>query len=92
MTNGAAAGRLEGSKWPGRSKWMRRLLPGRIPEYPEAPEHWEGMIVQTVRVELSLADRVRVLLTGKLKVDSRIATEKDPGGTRSASVTAAGVH
>lgn len=74
--------------------WYRRLYNRVFPwvpcELPEAPASFQDVIISRAKVNLSFADRLRVLFTGKLEVETRIVTENLVGSTRSKSVTRPG--
>jgi hypothetical protein len=54
---------------------------------PEAPSRFKDCLVSTTIVELSWADRLRVLLTGRLAVGAKTVTEFEIGRCVSASAT-----
>lgn len=53
---------------------QRRLFPVRWCELPNAAIEGDGLRIETT-VELSMADRIRALLTGRLRFCSKTATE-----------------
>lgn len=70
---------------PIRSWFRRKLFPCRHVFAPAAPGDWKDCITMHTVCELSLLDRLRVLLTGRLEVTTRTITENEVGR----SVTAA---
>jgi uncharacterized membrane protein len=71
--------------WRERLWW--KLFPARLPVLPEAPYHWKDVIHVRTSSTLSWADRLRVLVLGRVVVETRIVTENTVGLQRSASVT-----
>jgi hypothetical protein len=72
--------------WTWRERLRFRLFPIRHCELPEAPATYADCVVVKTVTSLSLADRVRVLLSGKLTVETRTVTENIVGGTATSSV------
>jgi hypothetical protein len=74
--------------------WRQRLrlwlLPVRYCPLPAAPASYQDCVVVTTYVALSVADRLRVLLTGQLTVQTRTVTEHVVGESVTASVVYAG--
>jgi hypothetical protein len=71
--------------WRDRLRW--KFFPSRHCELPpNVPAHWEDVLVVKVTVKLGLVDRLRVLLSGVLVVDSRTVTEHKVGGNIGTSV------
>lgn len=70
-------------KWIARLRW--KLFPYTYCPQPEAPVYFKNVIVHNVRVDVSFTDRLRVLFSGRLIVESRIATQEHSGSMISAS-------
>lgn len=65
-----------------RSSWEKlldRMFPSQLCETPEAPADFKDVLFNKTVVVLPLADRIRVLLSGKLAVSSRTVTENTVG-------------
>lgn len=75
--------------WTWKDKLRSKLFPFTICHIPEASD-FQDVIVTRTRSELSLADRLRVLFTGKIETETRIVTENMVGETRSNSVVRCG--
>lgn len=71
--------------WTWRRRLRARLFPVKHCFAPEAPVHFKDCINMTAVTKLSLADRLRCLLTGVVVQHSRIVTEHEVGNTISAS-------
>jgi hypothetical protein len=72
--------------WTWRERLRFKLFPSSPCPLPEAPAAWQGCIVVTTIVSLSLVDRLRVLGSGMLKVETRTVTENIAGGTATESI------
>ena len=81
-----AQGFMVTDPWTWRDRLRHRLFPDNHCELPEAPAHFEDVLEIRVSVSLSAMDRLRVLLTGKLSVRTRVVCEHAVGCSRSASV------
>lgn len=70
--------------------WLERLewavFPSRLCPLPDAPAAFRDVLHSHVGVTLGCLDRLRVLVTGRLVVKTRIVTEHEIGRTRSGSV------
>jgi hypothetical protein len=78
--------------WTWRDKIRARLFPYKHCDIPDAPKQF-GMgdcINHTVRADLSFVDRLRVLITGKIEVESKIVTEHVVGALVTNSVVRSG--
>lgn len=74
------------SPWGWRERLRFKLFPSLPCPLPEAPAYYEGVLeIRTIAV-LDWKDRLRVLLTGKLMVETRTVTEHTSGGVISSSV------
>lgn len=72
--------------WTWREKLQFKLFPSRHCSLPDAPaSHLDCIVVRTV-VTLSLLDRLRVLWSGRLTVETKTVTEHIVGATTTASV------
>lgn len=69
-----------------RERLICRIFPVRWCELPEAPAEFKDVLEVQVGVGLDIKDRLRLLLTGKLKVRVRIVCEEKVGATVSNSV------
>lgn len=76
--------------WTWRDRWRARLFPFTPCDLPEAPATFKDVLVTKTRTELSWADRLRILVTGKVEVEVRVVTEHAVGETRTKSVLRAG--
>lgn len=74
------------SPWTWREKLRYRLYPSMPCPLPSAPAAFADCVVVTTHVGLDWLDRLRVLVSGKLKVETRTVTENVVGGTVSSSV------
>lgn len=63
-----------------------RLFPYQHCELPEAPANWPDVVHVTTIASLSFVDRLRVLASGQLRVDTRTVTENVVGDSRTSSV------
>lgn len=72
--------------WAWRDRLRNRLLPTRICELPEADARFADCIVHTTVTHFSLLDRLRILVTGTVRVDSKIVCENMVGRTIGSSV------
>ena len=72
------------STW--RERVWFRLFPSRYCELPDAPASYQDCVVTTVMVSLPWRDRLRVLVSGHLTVNTKTVTEHTVGGTVTASV------
>ena len=62
-----------------------RLFPSRLPDDPDPENKAKDMVITRTTVDLSFADRIRILISGRIVVEARTATENVVGGTRSVS-------
>lgn len=65
-------------QWQEKLGW--KLFPGNYIEWPEMPDGKDA-IIHNVEVRLSLVDRFRALISGKLEVVVKTATENVIGET-----------
>jgi len=72
--------------WTWRDRLRHKLFPSNYCPLPPAPASYADVVVVRTVVSLSLIDRVRVLLSGKLTVETRTVTENVVGGTVTGSV------
>lgn len=72
--------------WTWRERLRFRLFPNRHCDLPEAPATYQDCLVVTTVVRLSAIDRVRVLASGKLTVQTRTVTENIVGNAITSSV------
>src|SRR5690348_2521342 len=61
--------------WTWKDKLRCKLFPPQYCDLPEAPPTHKDVLVCRVTSELSWLDRLRVLATGRLQVESRTVTE-----------------
>lgn len=71
--------------WTWRDRLRFKLFPSTPCPLPPAPAHFEDVLHVDVSVGLDALDRMRVLVTGKLAVRTRVVCEHKPGATVSAS-------
>lgn len=76
--------------------WFDRLLCKLFPykpcELPEAPAYYKDVIVHKVHCDVSFWDRVKILITGKCEVESKIVCENIPGNLVTSSTMRCGKH
>ncbi len=77
-------------RWTWREKLRAKLFPFVICHVPEAPPSFQDVIVSKSRSNLSFTDRLRVLITGKVEVETRIMTDVVIGSHRTNSVIRCG--
>ena len=70
---------------PIRSWLRRKLFPWQPVCAPDTSEEWKDCLTSHTFCELSIADRIRVLLTGRLEVTTRRLSENVIGKTVAAS-------
>ena len=63
---------------PFYKRWHNRLMPYIPCDFPDLPVQRDGFVCR-VKVQLDLIDRLKVLITGKLEVESRTSTENAIG-------------
>lgn len=61
--------------WTWKDKLRCRLFPWNHCDLPEAPATHKDVLICRVISELSLRDRLRVLVTGRIRLESRTVTE-----------------
>lgn len=67
-----------------RVRW--RLYPANHCDLPEAPPKWKDVLVCRTVVNLSMLDRLRILVSGRLMVETRTVTENEIGAHVTGSV------
>lgn len=72
--------------WTWRDRLRFRLFPSRVCSLPEAPASYKDCVVTTTHVQFDWLDRIRVVLTGHVVVQTRTVAENIVGGTRTSSV------
>jgi hypothetical protein len=72
--------------WTWRDRLRFKLFPSRHCELPVAPARFADCVVVKTYISLSIVDRLRVLLTGTLVVETKTVTEHMVGGTVTSSV------
>lgn len=75
-----------GGSWTWKDRLRYKLFPSRHADLPEAPANFADVLEVRVDVGLDAMDRLRVLLTGKLHVQTRVVCENRVGDTRSNSM------
>lgn len=70
--------------WKDKLRW--RFFPARHVDLPQAPKTYKDMLVCRVTCQLSMLDRIRVLISGRLMVESKTVTENEIGKHITASV------
>lgn len=70
---------------PIRSWFRRKLFPWKPVYAPDVPGDWRDCLTSHTYCELSIGDRIRVLLTGRIEVTTRTLTENKIGNTTTAS-------
>ena len=68
-----------------RTRWQRflgRMFPYRHCPRPKSPETWKDCITTRTVTRLDWADWLRVIVSGVVCVDVRVATENEVGETR----------
>jgi hypothetical protein len=71
--------------WTWRERLRFKLMPTRYCTVPDGP--FLDCVVTTTIVGLSFVDRLRVLLTGHLRVETKTATEYIVGDCKTACVS-----
>lgn len=74
------------TSWTWRERLRFKLFPSRHCELPEAPAAYADCIVNRVHARLDVMDRLRVLFSGHLIVETKIVTQNVVGDTISSSV------
>lgn len=78
--------------WTWRERLRFKLFPSRHCDLPEAPAtHKDCLVVRTV-VVLGTLDRLRVLWSGRLTVETKTVTENIVGATTTASAAWPSLH
>lgn len=72
--------------WTWRQRLRCKLFPSRLCPLPDAPANFADCLVTRTVVVLGFLDRCRVLLSGRLTVETRIVTEHPVGSNRTAAV------
>lgn len=72
--------------WTWKDKLRVKLFPPQHCDVPEAPAHFRDALVCRVVSELSWLDRLRVLVTGRIQVESKTITEHAIGCHKTQSV------
>lgn len=72
--------------WTWRERVWFCLFPSRYCELPTAPATYQDCVITKVIVALSWRDRLRLLVTRTLTVETKTVTEHKVGATVSASV------
>lgn len=72
--------------WTWRDRLRFRLFPSRHCQLPDAPATYADCVVVTTTAVLSWPDRLRVLLSGCLTIQTKTVTENVVGDTKTASV------
>lgn len=72
--------------WGWRDRLRFKLFPSRHCQLPEAPAQFRDCLVVRTVVSLPLIDRLRVLASGRLTVETKTVTEYVVGGTATSSV------
>jgi hypothetical protein len=72
--------------WTWRERIRFRAFPTRHCELPSAPTTFQDCVVVTTVASLSFVDRLRVLVSGKVTVQTKTVTEHIVGGTATSSV------
>jgi hypothetical protein len=72
--------------WTWRERLRFKLFPTQHCDLPKAPAVYKDVVVVRTVVSLSALDRLRVLLSGRLTVETRTVTEHLVGGSLTASV------
>jgi hypothetical protein len=72
--------------WTWRERLKFRLFPHRYCEVPSAPATYQDCVVTKVIATLPWRDRLRVLVSGTMIIETKTVTEHTVGGTVTASV------
>lgn len=73
-----------------KDRLRRKLFPWLPCETPKAPATYKDVLIMRVSCELSFADRLRVLVTGRIEIESRTVTENEIGNHETESVARPG--
>lgn len=74
------------SQWTWRERLRFKLFPVSYCELPAAPATYQDCVVCRTFVAFSFLDRLRVLLTGRVIVETKTVTEHIVGASLTASV------
>jgi len=80
------SGMVSDRPWGWRERLSAALYPRKHCPLPDAPATFEGVLVSEVHIELGGVDWLRVLASGRLRVETRIVTEFKSGRTVTAGV------
>lgn len=75
-------------RWTWRDKLRCKLFPATpcyVPDAPDDPPEFRDALICRVTVELSFIDRLRVLVSGRLSVETKTITENRIGRHQTAS-------
>lgn len=72
--------------WTWRERLRFKLFPSQPCPLPEAPADWQDVLFVTTVVHLNMLDRLRVLVSGRVKVETRTVAQNLLGATATASV------
>lgn len=67
-----------------------RVFPFKPCDLPESPSTFKDVLISKSRSSLGVIDRLRVLVTGKVEVETRIVTAEEISSHRTASVIRCG--
>lgn len=76
--------------WGWRERWKAKFFPFIPCELPEAPASFQDVIITKSKSVLSWKDLMRVIITRKIEVETRIVCENPIGNHKSASVIRCG--
>lgn len=77
-------------QWTWKDRLRARIFPFVPCDLPQAPASFKDVIVTKVKSDLSVVDRIKVLITGKIEIETRVVTENMVGEHRTAAVVRAG--
>lgn len=86
MTEQAGGNYCSTTPWTWRDRLRFKLFPSEPCPLPAAPAQFEDCLVVTTMVYLSWRDRLRVLVVGWMRVETRTVTEHRVGASVTASV------
>ncbi len=74
------------SQWSWKDRVKSKLFPARYCELQSAPAEFKDCIVLKIGIGFSFLDRLRVLVSGKMKIETKIVCEHAVGGNIASSV------
>jgi hypothetical protein len=76
--------------WTWKDRLLAKLFPFVPCHAPEVPASFQDVLIVRTRCSLDFIDRIKVLFTGKVEVETRTATTNLVGDCKTNSVVRAG--